>query len=95
MERRVAMKVRKFVTIIEETCMEGGKEISPSHRKVASIAVVKNPSAGKYVEKLDELIDIGAKMGTELTQRAIRKGDHPICEKGSRCRGIDRRPAPL
>jgi len=66
------MKVRKYVTIVEETCMESGKEISPSHRKVASIAVVKNPSAGKYVEKLDELIDIGAKMGTELTQRAIK-----------------------
>ena len=66
------MKVRKYVTIVEETRMESGKEISPSHRKVACIAVVKNPSAGKYVEKLDELIEIGAKMGTELTQRAIK-----------------------
>lgn len=66
------MKVRKYVTIVEETCMESGKEISTPHRKVASVAVVKNPSAGKYVEKLDELIDIGAKMGTELTQRAIK-----------------------
>lgn len=72
------MKVRKYVTIVEETRMESGKEISPSHRKVACIAVVKNPSAGKYVEKLDELIDIGAKMGTELTQRAIKAlGIHP------------------
>jgi len=66
------MKVRKYVTIIEETIMESGKEVSPSHRKVASIAVVKNPAAGKYVENLDELIKIGAKMGTELTERAIK-----------------------
>jgi len=66
------MEVRKYVTIVEETCRESEKEISPPHRKVASIAVVKNPSAGKYVESLDELIDIGAKMGTELTQRAIK-----------------------
>lgn len=66
------MEVRKFVTIVEETRRESGKEVSPPHRKVASIAVVKNPSAGKYVEKLDELIDIGGKMGSELTQRAIK-----------------------
>jgi len=66
------MEVRKFVTIVEETCRESGKEVSPPHRKVASIAVVKNPLAGKYVENLDELIEIGAKMGTELTQRAIQ-----------------------
>ncbi len=66
------MKVRKYVTIVEETCMESGKDISPSHRKVAVIAVVKNSCAGKYVENLDELIDIGAKMGTELTHRAIK-----------------------
>lgn len=66
------MKVRKYVTIVEETTMENGKEISPTHRKVASIAVVKNPAAGRYVENLDELIEIGAKMGTELTERAIK-----------------------
>lgn len=66
------MEVRKFVTIMEETCRELGKEISSPHRKIASIAVVKNPCVGRYVEKLDELIEIGAKMGTELTQRAIK-----------------------
>ena len=66
------MEVRKYVTIVEETAIESGKKISPSHRKVASIAVVKNPSAGKYVENLEELIEIGAQMGTELTQRAIK-----------------------
>ena len=65
------MEVRKYVVVVEETHRESGKEVSPAHRKIASIAVVKNPFAGKFVEKLDELIEIGAKMGTELTQRAI------------------------
>ena len=65
------MEVRKYVTIVEETQREMGKEVSPSHRKIACIAVVKNPFAGKFVEKLDELIEVGQKMGTELTQRAI------------------------
>jgi len=66
------MEVRKFVMIVEEVFQEAGKRISPPHRKVASLAVVKNPLAGRYAEKLDELIEIGAKMGTELTQRAIQ-----------------------
>jgi len=66
------MEVRKFVMIIEEVCQEAGKQVSPPHRKVASLAVVKNPLAGRYAEKLDELIEIGAKMGTELTQRAVQ-----------------------
>ena len=66
------MKVRKYVTVVEETCMESGKEISPSHRKVAAVAVVKNPCAGKYVENLEELIQIGAQMGTEFTKRAAQ-----------------------
>jgi hypothetical protein len=66
------MEVRKFVMIVEEVCQEAGKRVSPPHRKVASIAVVKNPLAGRYAEKLDELIEIGARMGTELTERAIQ-----------------------
>ncbi len=65
------MKVRKYVTVVEEVVMEAGKEVSPAHRKIASVAIVKNPLAGKYEEKLDELIELGAKMGTELTLRAI------------------------
>jgi hypothetical protein len=65
------MEIRKFVTIIEEASMEMGKEISPPHRKVASIAVIINPFAGRYVENLDELVEIGAELGTVLTKRAL------------------------
>jgi hypothetical protein len=66
------MEVRKFVTIVEEVCQEAGKKVSPPHRKVASIAVLKNPLAGRYAERLDVLIEIGANMGTDLTHRAIQ-----------------------
>ena len=65
------MEVRKYVIIVEETHRESGKEVFPAHRKIASIAVVKNPFAGQFVERLDELIEVGGRMGTELTQRAI------------------------
>ena len=53
------MEVRKYVTIVEETAIEGEKKVDPPTRKAAAVAVIKNPFAGKYVEKLDELIDVG------------------------------------
>jgi hypothetical protein len=65
------MKIRKCVTIIEEASMEMGKEIYPPQRKVASIAVIINPFAGRYVENLDELVEMGAELGTILTKRAL------------------------
>jgi len=65
------MEVRKYVTIVEETAIEGGKKVDPPTRKAAAIAVIKNPFAGKYVEKLDELIDIGEELGGILGKKAV------------------------
>ncbi len=65
------MKIRKFATMIEEVCMEMDREITPGHRKIAVVAVLKNPFAGRYVEDLGELIEMGAELGTILTQRAL------------------------
>jgi hypothetical protein len=65
------MEVQKYVTIIEETLKEGGKKVDPPTRKAAAIAVVKNPFAGKYVENLDPLIDIGEELGGVLGKRAV------------------------
>jgi Amino acid synthesis len=65
------MEIRKYVTIVEETAMEGGKKVVPSTRKAAAIAVIKNPFAGKYVEDLNELIDTGEKLGGILGKRAV------------------------
>ncbi len=65
------MEVRKYVTIIEETALEGGKKVDPPTRKAAAIAVIKNPFAGKYVEKLDELIDVGDALGGILGKKAV------------------------
>jgi len=65
------MEVRKFVTIVEETTMEGSKKVDPPTRKAAVIAVIKNPFAGKYVENLDELIDMGETLGGLLGKKAV------------------------
>lgn len=65
------MEVRKYVTVLEETVMEGGKKVEPPTRKAAAIAVIKNPFAGKYMENLDELVEVGVALGEKLTKRAV------------------------
>ena len=65
------MEIRKYVTIVEETVIEGGKNVDPPTRKAAAVAVIKNPFAGKYVEKLDSLIDIGEALGGILGKKAV------------------------
>lgn len=63
--------IRKLVVIVEETHREGGKGVSPATRKAAAVAVIANPFAGKYVEDLTPLIDIGEELGGLLAKRAV------------------------
>ena len=64
-------KIRKIVTVVEETRRELDREISPPTRRAAAIAVIENPFAGRYVEDLAELIDIGEELGELLAHRAV------------------------
>jgi hypothetical protein len=64
-------KIRKIVTVVEETRSEMGRVIDPPTRRAASIAVIENPFAGRYVEDLQELIDIGEELGGLLAEYAV------------------------
>jgi hypothetical protein len=64
--------IRKLLTVIEETHQEGTEDIKPPTRKAAAIAVIANPFAGRPVEDLAELIEIGAMLGALLGERAVR-----------------------
>lgn len=65
------MQIRKLVTVVEETWQEAGKDLDKPTRKAAAIAVIKNPFAGRYVEDLTELMDIGEKLGELLGNKAV------------------------
>ena len=65
------MEIRKLVAVVEETLSEMGRNVTPPTRKAAAIAVIKNPFAGRYVEDLTELMDIGEKLGGMLGQRCL------------------------
>jgi amino acid synthesis protein len=63
--------IRKLITVVEETAMEGGRPVTPPTRRAAAIAVIENPFAGKYVEDLSPLIAMGEELGELLAARAV------------------------
>ena len=63
--------VRKIVVVLDEVYREMGRKVSPPTRRAAALAVIANPCAGRYVEDLSELIDIGAEMGELLGRKCV------------------------
>lgn len=63
--------IRKIIVVLDEVYREMGREISPPTRRAAALAVIANPCAGRYVEDLSELIDIGAEMGELLGRKCV------------------------
>ncbi len=56
-------KIRKLVTFVEETRVEMDRAVEPPTRRAAAVAVIENPFAGRYVEDLSLLIDVGEDLG--------------------------------
>ncbi|MDP7386538.1 MAG: amino acid synthesis family protein, partial [Nitrospinota bacterium] len=67
-----ATKIRKLAVLLEETFTEADQEVRPPVRKAAALAVIQNPFAGKYVEDLSPLFELGAEMGELLGKRAVQ-----------------------
>jgi hypothetical protein len=68
----MAADIRKLIVIVDETRKEMGRVVDPPARRALAIAVIANPYAGRYVEKLDELIDIGEELGGLLGAECVR-----------------------
>lgn len=64
-------KIRKICIWVEETHSEADREITPPTRKAVAAAVIENPFAGRYVEDLTPLMEIGAELGGLLGERAV------------------------
>ena len=64
------MKIRKLVTVVEEILSDGGRPARRPLKKVAALAVLENPCAGRYVDDLAELVDAGEELGALLSKRA-------------------------
>jgi Amino acid synthesis len=67
----MSANIRKIVVVVDETLTEMGRVVSPPVRRAAAIAVISNPYAGRYVEDLAPLVDIGEELGRILSERAV------------------------
>jgi hypothetical protein len=65
------VEVRKIVTFTEEIFAEAGQTAKPPLRKVAVVAVVKNPFARRYAEDLSPLTKESLELGQRITAIAI------------------------
>jgi len=64
-------EIRKIVTVLDETLTEMGRPVEPPVRRAAAVAVIANPFAGRYVEDLSELMDVGEELGKLLGEKAL------------------------
>src|SRR2546429_9984399 len=64
------VNIRKLVTVVEEILTDGGRPARRPVRKVAAVAVIENPFAGKIVEDLTPLVDAGEELGALLAKKA-------------------------
>ena len=62
------LEIRKWHTFVDEIQAPAGED---PLRKIAVVAVIGNPFAGRYVEDLKPLIDASAELGRQMAERAI------------------------
>lgn len=75
-----ALDIRRIVSIVETTHREQGRRVDGLRRKVASAIVIANPFAGRYVEDLTPLVELGAQAGERLISEALAALGAPASE---------------
>jgi hypothetical protein len=79
----VDIKVRRTYALAEERREEAGRGAPHLLRRVAAIAVVENPYAGRYVEDLKPMIDASVPLGRTIADLALSAfGQHEIQSYG-------------
>lgn len=64
-------KIRKIVVQLDEIHMENGQSVHPPTRRALAMAVIQNPFAGKFVENLESLSQMGEELGGLLGERCV------------------------
>lgn len=73
------MKVRKIVMTRETTYAEGEHMAARPVNHAVAIAVVENPFAGRFVQDLSPMFDMGAELGERLMPELIKLlGGNPV-----------------
>lgn len=65
------LKLRKIVVQLEEICADMGREVDPPARQVTVAAVIDNPYAGRYVEDLSPMYQLGAEVAQLIADKGV------------------------
>lgn len=65
------LRTRRSFVIVEERFEEAGRLADQRLRRVAAVAVVENPYAGRYVEDLRPMIDASVELGEGMAKLAL------------------------
>jgi hypothetical protein len=74
----MSLKVRRTVTIVERHLYDAGRRADVPLQKVAEIAILENPYAGRYVEDLTPLFAESVEIAREMAARAVRVLDGEV-----------------
>jgi hypothetical protein len=65
------VQVRKNLLMLEEVFHEGGPVAQTPLKRIAALAVIRNPYAGAYVEKIEAFMDDLKPLGLEMARRMV------------------------
>jgi hypothetical protein len=65
------LKIRRTYSVIESNSEAAGQKVAIPVRKVAVVAVLENPYAGRYVEDLSPLIEASVGLGAMMAEMAL------------------------
>lgn len=69
----MAVEIRKIVSSVEEVYYEGFAKTEKPIRRCTVAAVITNPCAGRYVEDLTPLYEIGEELGQTLVDIGLKE----------------------
>ena len=65
------MQIKRTLTFVDEVAQEAGQRVEPVLRKVAVVAVLDNPFAGRFERDLSSLTDASAAIGKHISTLAM------------------------
>jgi hypothetical protein len=77
------MQIKRTLTFVEDVSVEAGQRVDPPLRKVAVVAVIDNPFAGRFERDLAPLTAASAEIGRHICRLAIAlMGPHEAASYG-------------
>jgi len=71
-ETGAKIPIKRLLTFLDETRTADGRDVVPPLRKVAAVAIIDNPFAGRFVEDLSPLTRASEAIGREICAIAVR-----------------------